>query len=418
MALLDVEVPLLDTRRFETVLTADGAAQFARTIRRGNELLAGRTFWNVNSTARGGGVAEMLRSLIGYARGAGVDARWVVIEGDPEFFDVTKRLHNRLHGVDDAPLGERERQVYERCCTANAESLAARLRPGDVVLLHDPQTAGMIPRLLETGVPVVWRAHIGLDMPNETARSTWRLPDAVRRGGQRVGVLPSRLCVGGPGSGQDHRDPAVDRRVLAEEPSALVRLDHGGAPRRRPRRRPPPSVPRGVRAARRQHRPGDAGGAHHRGGGDAARFAARRAGLPLGSAEGPARGPRGVRRACARARRAAPRARGAGRVRGRRRPRGCRGAGGDRGRVARAAAESPAPGASGAAADGRRRRERRHRQRAPAACGRRRAEEPRGGLRADGLRGDVEGAAGRGHRRRWHPRPDRGRGHGPAGRPT
>ncbi len=174
MGLVDVEVPLLDTRRFDSVLTAEGAAQLARTISRGNELLAGRRFWNVNSTARGGGVAEMLRSLIGYARGAGVDARWVVIEGDPEFFDVTKRLHNRLHGVEDAPLGEREREVYERRCSANAELLAARLRSGDVVLLHDPQTAGMIPRLLETGVPVIWRAHIGLDMPNEAARSTWR----------------------------------------------------------------------------------------------------------------------------------------------------------------------------------------------------------------------------------------------------
>ena len=174
MALLDVEVPLLDPRRFDGVLTAEGAAQLARTIRRGNELLAGRTFWNVNSTGRGGGVAEMLRSLIGYARGAGVDARWTVIEGDPEFFDLTKRLHNRLHGVEDAPLGERERQVYVRCCGANAESLAQRLRAGDVVLLHDPQTAGMIPRLLETGVPVIWRAHVGLDMPNESAREAWR----------------------------------------------------------------------------------------------------------------------------------------------------------------------------------------------------------------------------------------------------
>ena len=63
MALFDVEVPLLDPRRFDTVLTAEGTAEFTRTIRRGNELLAGRTFWNVNSTARGGGVAEMLRSL-------------------------------------------------------------------------------------------------------------------------------------------------------------------------------------------------------------------------------------------------------------------------------------------------------------------------------------------------------------------
>jgi len=97
-----------------------------------------------------------------------------VIEGDPAFFDVTKRLHNRLHGVEDPPLGDHEREVYERRCAANAEAMAARLRPMDIVLLHDPQTAGMIPRLVETGVPVIWRAHIGLDMPNETARETWR----------------------------------------------------------------------------------------------------------------------------------------------------------------------------------------------------------------------------------------------------
>jgi trehalose synthase len=205
MALIDVEVPSLDTGRFESVLTADGAARFAHTIRHGNELLAGRTFWNVNSTGRGGGVAEMLRSLIGYARGAGVDARWVVIEGNPEFFAITKRLHNRLHGVQDAPLGEREREVYEQCCAANAEALAERLRPEDVVLLHDPQTAGMIPPLLETGVPVIWRAHIGLDLPNESARSTWRfLMPYVGRASAWVfsrldhvweGLDPSRITV-------------------------------------------------------------------------------------------------------------------------------------------------------------------------------------------------------------------------------
>ena len=87
----------LPPERFESVLTADGLARFERTIARGRELLADRTLWTVNSTARGGGVAEMLRSLIGYVRGAGLDARWVVIDGDEEFFALTKRLHNRLH---------------------------------------------------------------------------------------------------------------------------------------------------------------------------------------------------------------------------------------------------------------------------------------------------------------------------------
>ena len=66
---------------------------------RARELLAGRVVWNVNSTARGGGVAEMLVSLLAYARGAGVDARWVVIPGNEPFFAVTKRIHNNLHSA-------------------------------------------------------------------------------------------------------------------------------------------------------------------------------------------------------------------------------------------------------------------------------------------------------------------------------
>jgi trehalose synthase len=176
MALEDVPVTPLAPDRFREILPAEGAAQFEHTIARGRELLGSRVLWSVNSTARGGGVAEMLRSLIGYVRGAGLDARWVTIGGDDEFFHVTKRLHNRLHGYegDGGPLGDAERAVYERCTVEHAELLAQRVAPADVVLLHDPQTAGMIPRLLEAGVPVIWRAHIGLDLPNDLAREAWR----------------------------------------------------------------------------------------------------------------------------------------------------------------------------------------------------------------------------------------------------
>ena len=170
----DVEVTPLPPERFAGVLGPEALARFQHAIARGRELLAGRTFWTVNSTARGGGVAEMLRSLIGYTRGAGIDARWVVVPGDADFFCVTKRLHNRLHGADDgAPLGAQEREIYERWTSASAEALAERVGPRDIVLLHDPQTAGMIPRMLETGAPVVWRAHIGLDLPNDVARQAW-----------------------------------------------------------------------------------------------------------------------------------------------------------------------------------------------------------------------------------------------------
>jgi trehalose synthase len=176
MALPEERVTTLPPERFREVLTANGLAEFERTIERGRELLGSRTFWTVNSTGRGGGVAEMLRSLIGYVRGAGIDARWLVIGGDDEFFQITKRLHNRLHGHpgDGGPLGEAERTAYERRSAANAAQLLEQVEPDDVVLLHDPQTAGMVPPLVERGVPVVWRAHIGLDLPNDLAREAWQ----------------------------------------------------------------------------------------------------------------------------------------------------------------------------------------------------------------------------------------------------
>jgi trehalose synthase len=176
MGLREVTVTRLDPDRLRAVLAPEALVAFEHTITRGRELLESRTLWNVNSTAHGGGVAEMLRSLIGYTSGGGSVARWMVIEGDGEFFRITKRLHNRLHGHegDGGPLGEAERVAYERCCDANAQLMTELVRPSDVVLLHDPQTAGMIPRLLATGVPVIWRSHVGIDPANDLAREAWR----------------------------------------------------------------------------------------------------------------------------------------------------------------------------------------------------------------------------------------------------
>ena len=67
-----------------------------------------RVVWHVNATAHGGGVAEMLQTLLAYGNGAGIENRWLVIDADPEFFAITKRIHNRLHGAegDEGPLGE------------------------------------------------------------------------------------------------------------------------------------------------------------------------------------------------------------------------------------------------------------------------------------------------------------------------
>ena len=108
-------------------------------------LLDGRRVVNVNSTATGGGVAELLQTLLAYVRGVGIDARWVVIDGDPEFFGITKRIHNHLYGStgDGGPLGANEHASYERSMQRNAGELLSYVHPGDIVILHDPQTAGL-----------------------------------------------------------------------------------------------------------------------------------------------------------------------------------------------------------------------------------------------------------------------------------
>ena len=173
--LTHVPVGTLPPERFREALDADAWEEFSSLLEQARETFKGRVIWQVNSTAAGGGVAELLRSLLAYSRGAGVDTRWVVIAGNPAFFEVTKRIHNNLHGApgDGGDLGETERRIYEDALAESIDELAEVAGPSDVVVLHDPQTAGAVNRLHEMGVPVIWRCHVGLDTPNEYARRAW-----------------------------------------------------------------------------------------------------------------------------------------------------------------------------------------------------------------------------------------------------
>lgn len=177
--LTKVETGVFDPRRFEEVLSAEAWAAFSEALDRAESTFQSRTIWNVNSTAKGGGVAEMLYSLLAYAMGAGVDARWRVIEGNPEFFRITKRVHNHLHGSpgDGGPLGPEEHAIYLETLEPNAEVLAKLVRPRDIVILHDPQTAGLVAPMKEIADIVVWRCHVGLDVPNDIARNAWDFLD-------------------------------------------------------------------------------------------------------------------------------------------------------------------------------------------------------------------------------------------------
>jgi trehalose synthase len=173
-ALTEVNLPAVSPQRFRSVI-GERFEAIEPEIARARAQLAGRVIWHVNSTARGGGVAEMLRSYLAYARGGGVDVRWVVIPGDARFFEVTKRLHNRLHGNagDGGPLGQAEREIYEQAMAVAAEALAARVRRGDVVFLHDPQTAGLASTIHDLGAAVIWRCHVGDDRRNDLVREAW-----------------------------------------------------------------------------------------------------------------------------------------------------------------------------------------------------------------------------------------------------
>jgi trehalose synthase len=171
----EVAIPPLPPARFESVLTADQYRRFSEAAADARERFAGRAVFNLNSTAYGGGVAEMLRSLLAYIRGAGVDARWLVVPADADFFKITKRIHNHLHGApgDGGLLDDEARLTYEATLRPAAAELGRVVRRGDCVVLHDPQTAGLVAALKSAGAHVVWRCHVGLDLPNHLAHEAW-----------------------------------------------------------------------------------------------------------------------------------------------------------------------------------------------------------------------------------------------------
>ena len=177
--LQQVEIEPAPLERFRPLL-GDRFAEIERAAAGARESFAERRIWHLSSTAQGGGVAEMLRALLPYVRGAGVDTRWLVLPETEGFFAVTKRIHNRLHGHegDGGELDEEARHTYERALSSCAEELGRLVEPGDVIYLHDPQTAGLAPAMREAGLAVVWRCHVGVDRPNELAREAW---DFLRR---------------------------------------------------------------------------------------------------------------------------------------------------------------------------------------------------------------------------------------------
>ena len=130
------------------------------------ERLKGITIQNINSTSFGGGVAEILSRIIPLMQDLGLDVFWDVIEGDEKFFDITKKIHNGLHGLK-VDLSREELNYFLEVNERNAQSIG---RWGDIVFIHDPQPIALIKKKRKLKSKWIWRCHVDFSNPQ---REIW-----------------------------------------------------------------------------------------------------------------------------------------------------------------------------------------------------------------------------------------------------
>ena len=164
--------------------------ELTEQIRQLSEPLKGKRVLHVSATAFGGGVSEILYTLVPLMRDVGIDAHWHVIFGKEEFFNATKLLHNALQGAEET-LSDEQWEIFDEINRINAEGLQGEW---DVVIVHDPQPIGLLRGAKEKGRHWVWRCHIDLSTPNpapiarllpmieEYDASVWHLEDYVPNG--------------------------------------------------------------------------------------------------------------------------------------------------------------------------------------------------------------------------------------------
>ena len=218
-ALEEVTVPAMSPERFRSLL-GDRYEKVEDAIATAREVLSGRVIWHVNSTAKGGGVAELLQSLLAYARGAGVDVRWLTISGNPEFFSAHEappqpparvRRRRRAPGARGAPdLRGRAGRGRRRAVRARS-ARRRRIHPRSAAGGAPPSPRGQghqhdlaLPR---RGGPAREARARGLGIP----------PPLRGRGG-RIRLLPEGVRLGRARDRTSLDRPSVDRRVLPEEP--------------------------------------------------------------------------------------------------------------------------------------------------------------------------------------------------------
>jgi trehalose synthase len=167
--------------------------------------LKGKRVLHVSATAFGGGVSEILYTLVPLMRDVGLDAHWHVIFGKEEFFEATKLLHNSLQGAEET-LSQEQWKVFDEINQMNAEGLQGEW---DVVIVHDPQPIGLRRGALQKGKHWIWRCHIDLSTPNpapierllpmieEYDASVWHMeqyvPNDMGRHRDAVNIIPPAI---------------------------------------------------------------------------------------------------------------------------------------------------------------------------------------------------------------------------------
>jgi len=158
---MDQEYRLIQIEDYARFIGEEPVARIREKARR----FAGLHVVNVNSTYYGGGVAELLSSLTLLMNSLGIKTGWRVIQGSPDFFGITKKIHNALQG-GEINLSRRKMDIYEKVIYENA---VRNHLDHDMVIIHDPQPLPMIKHYTKKG-PWIWRCHVDLSDPN---REVW-----------------------------------------------------------------------------------------------------------------------------------------------------------------------------------------------------------------------------------------------------
>ena len=148
-----------------------------------------KTIWMVNSTATGGGVAEMLPRMISILRQLGFQVEWLVISPDnKDFFQLTKKIHNNLHGSGNPGFSDSDRNLMDQIGREMAGAFEKSVKPDDILVIHDPQPlpAGYFFLQKNSTVQAVWRCHIGIDKQNEASVSAWQFLKPYLQGFQQT----------------------------------------------------------------------------------------------------------------------------------------------------------------------------------------------------------------------------------------